>query len=321
MLRQLAVSIASLIALSHSSIARAQTWFEVEVYVFERQTHSTEQWPMAPIATKTERALDLISPVVGQAISTVATEQPCTLIYDENANSRCAEGTGSSSSSSFGDQYAPSTASSTTYRYPASIPSTISGNGQNTSGAVLLSSNQGQFSSIISALSREPGNRSLLHMTWQQPMTSKSGSVPIRLFSGRDYSGRYSFDGRQLTQGQDTSTPISDGGVGQMQPNAPVWQLDGTINIYLNHYLYIETALNLRKEGRKMMSTQTDDMPTSYAGASSSTTVEPSKVMTPYLMSIPLEQNRRVKSDEIHYLDHPEMGMVIQIRKMAQPSM
>ena len=42
--------------------------------------------------------------------------------------------------------------------------------------------------------------------------------------------------------------------------------------------------------------------------------------MTPYLMSIPLEQNRRVKSDEIHYLDHPEMGMVIQIRKMAQPN-
>lgn len=51
MLRQLAVSIATFIALSHSQLASAEAWFEVEVYVFERQSQSTEQWPNAPIAT------------------------------------------------------------------------------------------------------------------------------------------------------------------------------------------------------------------------------------------------------------------------------
>lgn len=61
-------------------------------------------------------------------------------------------------------------------------------------------------------------------------------------------------------------------------------------------------------------------MPVLTDETSTNTNATPVKVMTPYLMSIPLEQNRRVKSDEIHYLDHPEMGMVIQIRKMAQPS-
>ncbi|WP_220733480.1 CsiV family protein, partial [Shewanella morhuae] len=84
--------------------------------------------------------------------------------------------------------------------------------------------------------------------------------------------------------------------------------------IYLNHYLYIETALNLRKEGRKLMPVMPSD------GTDTSAALTTPKVMTPFLMSIPLEQNRRVKSEEIHYLDHPEMGMVIQIRKMAQPS-
>lgn len=74
MLRQLAVSIATLIVLSHSPLARAEAWFEVEVYIFERQSQSTEQWPMAPIETKTNRAIDLISPVVGQAVISMSNE-------------------------------------------------------------------------------------------------------------------------------------------------------------------------------------------------------------------------------------------------------
>ncbi|MFB2733309.1 peptidoglycan binding protein CsiV [Shewanella mangrovisoli] len=338
MLRQLAVSIATLIALSHSSLARAEAWFEVEVYIFERQSQSTEQWPMAPIETKTNRAIDLISPVVGQAVVSMSNESaPCTLVYDADANSHCAESrstdTNTTSEMSNGGALAisgPSTASSnavTSYRYPSVIPSEIGSGSQayasQGSGPVLLASSQGQFAGIISSLSRERGNRSLLHMTWQQPMMGKSGSVPIRLFAGKDYSASYHFDGRQIVQqAMANSMQGANGTTGMMTETSapllpsPVWQLDGTLNIYLSHYLYIETALNLRKEGRKLMPVAADEASMN----ATSTAAAPAKVMTPYLMSIPLEQNRRVKSDEIHYLDHPEMGMVIQIRKMAQPN-
>ncbi|MFB2649838.1 peptidoglycan binding protein CsiV [Shewanella mangrovisoli] len=338
MLRQLAVSIATLIALSHSSLARAEAWFEVEVYIFERQSQSTEQWPMAPIETKTNRAIDLISPVVGQAVVSMSNESaPCTLVYDADANSHCAESTstGTNTTTEMSNSGAlaisgPSTASSnvvTSYHYPSVIPSEIGSGSQayasQGSGPVLLASSQGQFASIISSLSRERGNRSLLHMTWQQPMTGKSGSVPIRLFAGKDYSASYHFDGRQIVQqAMANSMQGANGTTGMMTETSapllpsPVWQLDGTLNIYLSHYLYIETALNLRKEGRKLMPVAADEASMN----ATSTAAAPAKVMTPYLMSIPLEQNRRVKSDEIHYLDHPEMGMVIQIRKMAQPN-
>ncbi|MFB2685059.1 peptidoglycan binding protein CsiV [Shewanella mangrovisoli] len=340
MLRQLAVSIATLIAFSHSSLARAEAWFEVEVYIFERQSQSTEQWPMAPIETKTNRAIDLISPVVGQAVVSMSNESaPCTLVYDADANSHCAESTSTGTNTdattemSNGGALAipgPSTASSnavTSYRYPSVIPSEIGSGSQayasQGSGPVLLASSQGQFASIISSLSRERGNRSLLHMTWQQPMMGKSGSVPIRLFAGKDYSASYHFDGRQIVQqAMASSMQSTNGTTGMMAETSapllpsPVWQLDGTLNIYLSHYLYIETALNLRKEGRKLMPVAADEASMN----ATNTAATPAKVMTPYLMSIPLEQNRRVKSDEIHYLDHPEMGMVIQIRKMAQPN-
>ncbi|MDG5899991.1 hypothetical protein E2650_08815 [Shewanella xiamenensis] len=331
MLRQLAVSIATLIALSHSSLARAEAWFEVEVYIFERQSQSTEQWPMAPIETKTNSAIDLISPVVGQAVVSMSNESaPCTLVYDADANSHCAENTNTNAtnntdnSTTSGLRITGPSTTTTQYRYPSMIPSEIGSSSQTYaklgSGPVLLASNQGQFASIVNSLSRERGNRSLLHMTWQQPMTGKSGSVPVRLFAGKDFSANYHFDGRQIVQqALNSSMQNTQSSQGMALESSapllpsPVWQLDGTLNIYLSHYLYIETALNLRKEGRKLMPVPTDE-------TSTNTNATPVKVMTPYLMSIPLEQNRRVKSDEIHYLDHPEMGMVIQIRKMAQPS-
>ncbi|SUI53162.1 Protein of uncharacterised function (DUF2803) [Shewanella putrefaciens] len=319
MLRQLAVSIATLIALSHSQLARAEAWFEVEVYIFERKSQSTEQWPDTPIATKTNRVIDLISPVVGQAVAPMATESaPCTLVFDAEANSHCAENLNTDGTSSI-DPLA-NMSDRVEYRYPSVIPAQIGSNGTQYGSAkgepILLSTSQGKFSSIINSLSRERGNRSLLHMTWQQPMRTKNGSVPIRLFAGKDFSGTYHFDGRKIVQ-QALNESISNTNSGPVSAPtiSPVWELDGTLNIYLNHYLYIETALNLRKEGRKMLPAPTDD-----ANVSTSASLTAPKVMTPYLMAIPLEQNRRVKSEEIHYLDHPEMGMVIQIRKMAQPS-
>ncbi|MBW3525179.1 peptidoglycan binding protein CsiV [Shewanella sp. NKUCC05_KAH] len=316
MLRKLAVSIATLIALSHSQVVQAEAWFEVEVYVFERQSQSSEQWPDAPNKTKTDNAIDLISPAIAQAITPIpSASAPCTLVFDADANSHCAETLNGTSTS----EPMPAAPASVEYRYPPVIPSEISSaqisyptaNGN----PVLLTRSQSQFASIINSISRERGTRSLLHMAWQQPMRGKSGSVPIRLFAGKDFSGTYHFDGRKIIKQAQAEPMTNADGTPMLAPAvSPVWELDGTLNIYLSHYLYIETALHLRKEGRKLMPAVPSD------ATDTSATLTAPKVMTPFLMSVPLEQNRRVKSEEIHYLDHPEMGMVIQIRKMAQPS-
>ncbi|MGL6124165.1 MAG: peptidoglycan binding protein CsiV [Shewanella sp.] len=312
MLRKLAVSIATLIALSHSQVVQAEAWFEVEVYMFERQSQSTEQWPDTPNRKDTDNAIDLISPAIAQAITPMASHSaPCTQVFDADANSHCAETLNGTSTSK--------PTQGALYRYPSVIPSQISSAQTHAATAngrpVLLARSKSQFASIINSISRERGTRSLLHMTWQQPMRGKSGSVPIRLFAGKDFSNTYHFDGRIIVKQAQTEPMINADGTPMHAPAvSPVWELDGTLNIYLSHYLYIETALNLRKASKKLMSS----MPSDAAEPSSALTGP--KVMTPFLMSVPLIQNRRVKSDEIHYLDHPEMGMVIQIRKMAQPS-
>lgn len=46
---------------------------------------------------------------------------------------------------------------------------------------------------------------------------------------------------------------------------------------------------------------------------------EESLQTTPFLFALPLTQNRRLRSEQIHYFDHPNMGLVLQIRKMVQP--
>ncbi len=103
--------------------------------------------------------------------------------------------------------------------------------------------------------------------------------------------------------------PTASLNVTELSDDKPVWELDGTLNIYLDHYLYVETALNLREEGSKTLEVMGKETELN----------DGSKLTTPFLYAYLMKQNRRVRSDEIHYFDHPRMGMILQIRKMQQP--
>lgn len=130
----------------------------------------------------------------------------------------------------------------------------------------------------------------------------------------------------------------------------PVWQLDGELTIYLEHYLYAKTDLYLRKIGTKTIKPIRQDnkvidqlneedplqgitLDNSLAlvleqdtdesilnGIMAGTIPEPPEsVEVPFLRSYPLQQLRVIRSGEIHYLDHPMFGMIIQIRKYQPP--
>lgn len=75
----------------------------------------------------------------------------------------------------------------------------------------------------------------------------------------------------------------------------PGWFIDGLFNVHLDHYLYINSEFNVFS--------QIQDTPTSNAKS----------------LLVPFKQNRRVISGEIHYFDHPYMGMIVQIRRHQRP--
>ncbi|MGI2853603.1 CsiV family protein [Shewanella algae] len=225
-------------------------------------------------------------------------------------------------------------------RMPKQLPVNISPRDSSTAsqpGALLLSESRAQFGGVINALKRQRGLKGLLHLTWQQQMKPRHRAEAMHLFGGRNFGSDFKLSG--LPQSQlDTASNSSLNGLSEglsedklpgqaldnglseatqmgseeyaalgslMVPQTPkaVWELDGLLNIYLSHYLYVETRFNLREAGFKSLATQEG---------------EP-ELQTPFLYSIPMEQNRRIRSGEIHYFDHPRMGMILQVRRMAQP--
>ena len=89
--------------------------------------------------------------------------------------------------------------------------------------------------------------------------------------------------------------------------NAPIWQIDGYIRVYLKNinrvpYLHIESRMYYRQP-----------VPMTIHDIASG--AEPRYE----LVSVPFHQMRRVISKQLHYFDHPLFGMAIKIRRAELP--
>ncbi len=278
---------ATLISAVTPALAANERWFEVELYIFERQGNAFEEMAENPANINQRQPIDMILPRYTQ---TNATAELSTCSEQDKIDNP--------------DACTPQ--EDTSINYPSKISASIGASqpqhariGQST---VLLANSQSQFAGIISALNKE-GHKSLLHMTWQQSMKPRRQAIPVRLVAGKEFSKRYDEDGFTIDQQQTAASKYNYDMTYGQSPLKPIWQLDGAINIYLEHYLYVETALTLREEGRKKGNIDGSDA-----------------TSVPYLYKIWMAQNKRVISNEIHYFDHPNMGMILQIRKMAQPA-
>lgn len=297
--------LAALTTMALSPIVQAAQypWYEVEIYVFERQSHSDEHWPDTPLDLKTTNAVDLLTPQVASDITGVSMA-----LGDCGKNSWNTVGSVSNSDGTNTQPQQPchGLESATTLVMPKIMPVNVLPKNVQTADlqtAVLEGADQAQFGDMIAKLQRQAGVQSLLHMTWKQEMKPRRQAQPLHLFAGQDFSERFQANGLPISQ--QAVTQSSFGGINELMPQekpAPVWKFDGLLNIYLNHYLYVETRFNLRQPGQKNISLEG----------------QPATVI-PYLYSMPMEQNRRIRSTEIHYFDHPAMGMILQVRRMQQP--
>ncbi|MBU2925755.1 CsiV family protein [Colwellia sp. 1_MG-2023] len=82
---------------------------------------------------------------------------------------------------------------------------------------------------------------------------------------------------------------------------APIqpWFLDGFLKIHLDHYLYITADFNVFNES---------DLEKIIKNVPTSSNDSTAKLIN-------FSQNRRVITGEIHYFDHPYIGMIVQIRR------
>lgn len=90
----------------------------------------------------------------------------------------------------------------------------------------------------------------------------------------------------------------------QAIPPLQPWSIDGLFKVHLDHYLYIDTEFNIIEPttASPMLSTK-QKLANKEKAASDQNKV------------ISFKQDRRVITGEIHYFDHPHIGMVVQIRR------
>ncbi len=88
-----------------------------------------------------------------------------------------------------------------------------------------------------------------------------------------------------------------------------VWEFDGLMHIYLvGNYLHINGEFNLREEVRvPLQATSLEAQADAALRAEEST--------ASFLRGYYFNQLRRVISHEKHYFDHPEFGVIVEIRR------
>ena len=162
-----------------------------------------------------------------------------------------------------------------------------------TNGFQLQSNEQLQFTVQRDKLKRHAAFKPLLHLAWRMPVKSRNSAQPIHLFAGENYAGK--------------------------------WAIDGNFKIYLDRYLFIDSQLLVRQETTSII---TPPKKQEFEIINSENDVqvikqdenvfEPQPVKRETVINEAFfDQNRRLRSEEIHYFDHPLMGMIVQIRKIT----
>lgn len=170
-----------------------------------------------------------------------------------------------------------------------------------------------QLKDLAWQLSHRGGHKLLLHTAWRMPLGARQQSRKLRVYAGQRFSPQFDYFGdpqatvtapadtdslhqaieqtyRQLNQGQQINpagNTVNLRGLPQQ-----VWQLDGVIRPYNQRMLFADTEFNFRQ-----LSANGEQLFTFYS-----------------------KENVRLLLGELHYLDHPKFGLILQIRRFTPPT-
>ena len=113
----------------------------------------------------------------------------------------------------------------------------------------------------------------------------------------------------------------------------PIWEIDGRMKVFLKYinrvpYLHIDSEMFYRHQVPTQYFTDINgasELTSSQSGtllndnADSSVLETGAQTVEYQLVSIPLAEQRRVISNQLHYFDHPLYGFIVQIRRYKRP--
>jgi hypothetical protein len=145
--------------------------------------------------------------------------------------------------------------------------------------------------------------RILMHIAWRQPGMSEATTLPIHLH--KEFI---------ITQEVNSTPPLADPDMPAVNLPVPTRTttqkravLDGYLKIILSRYLHadfnlvLNTGLPLTPEASPPITT----------GFQTGTETGTEIVNDPVIISYKLQETRKMRSKEIHYIDHPVIGVVM----------
>lgn len=152
----------------------------------------------------------------------------------------------------------------------------------------------------------------LLHTGWRQPGREADQSIPVWIKGGQIFGDGYS--------SIDQFSFIDQGDNGEVEPSTDnnretieesrqkgLYELEGQITISLSRYLHTRAELVLRKPSSpvEVMQQSTE--------ATSADSPPLESLEGQLLLNYALNEQRRMRSKRLHYLDHPQFAMLVLI--------
>ncbi len=192
-------------------------------------------------------------------------------------------------------------------------------------GVKMLAYSDYQLNDQVQELKNHAGFDVLLHTAWRQGDQGKSSAPTFHIQAGKDYSREFNADGSMIG---DNVQQTSIDGVTEQTIAKPLYELDGTLQVYVQHYLYTEVMMDLKQPSVRevvvqdqpieLTSTEENIDAEGTVQAGNLAPISPTTKEEKFLKSYRIDQKRRMRSSETHYLDHPLMGMVIQVRRVEE---
>lgn len=174
---------------------------------------------------------------------------------------------------------------------PAQIPATFTGDGVERDNAYLVGPDGLQLKNLAYQLQREAGKQLLLHTAWRQPLVSGRNS------RSHWYAGVYQNEAAtEIEQSIDLMQQVQQqlAAVQQGQSSLQLWyspwQFDSLVQLRLGRFIQFDGTFYLR---------QLDDAN------------QPAQIA--------VKQSARLTLGQIHYLDHPRLGVIIQVKRFTPP--
>ncbi|KPJ94316.1 MAG: hypothetical protein AMJ53_05510 [Gammaproteobacteria bacterium SG8_11] len=176
---------------------------------------------------------------------------------------------------------------------------------------VLLDKEFFQLSNIAKKIDASSQYDVVLHLAWRQPTFDEDKSIPVFVFN-------------DMLDRDPTPKPVSTPGFGQgydfyvdgLAAGPQYHWLSGTLKLSVSRYLHLESDLHIKLRTTKQEVIEESPPPeTGGFGSFFGMSREPTPIMIerPLLQDYRLFETRRMRSKEIHYFDHPLMGIIVKV--------